>query len=387
MSKYTSARCRHNTTSIFFLVLVFSIKSLAATAPEFEDSFESFPPSKLKWNMCQYTKGLSASVPGHLGQAESAIKIWSNADLNEPICDCLWRDQSRCIDSQGMNLLYQSDELESDIETQLLTLEADSVSLLDADTGVTVDCNSYDRARIPETRLVQKNELRLWKEDWAKANVGYWYSFQFKIQGEIDKCGSMRWVGGQFKAAGMDDSPFIAQRFDNGVFHVTIEALHHTILKRERIIVAKAEGNPDYFSRLQKGAKKDTKTCDMSKGVSRPDDCGFTGQVQPTGETLPSTMSGDWIRMDYYLKIEKQCNCDNPEDWPRILEIWANGKLISTVTGRFGALEAYDSLIKFKFGAYRDNQHGEAGIVFDHVTIRKDPDKEWSPKLRNVSGS
>lgn len=48
-----------------------------------------------------------------------------------------------------------------------------------------------------------------------------WCGFSFKVSGDIQPVGSNRTVIGQCKGP-EDDSPILAQRFDNGVFHITI---------------------------------------------------------------------------------------------------------------------------------------------------------------------
>ena len=247
-------------------------------------------------------------------------------------------------------------------------------------------CTGYDKTRIPSAKILQKNELRLWMEDWPEASAGYWFSIRFKIEGDIDRCGSMRWVGGQFKAWGKDESPFVAQRFDNGVFHVTIEGPHPTEHRVERVIVAKAPGQPDLGSGLQPCEEgevcSETVTCDMSTGVPWPDGCGFSGRVTPLGGTLPSIDGGRWIQMDYYLRVAGTCDPSHPADCDRMLEVWADGKPVVRVEGRFGVDEANTGPLNFKVGVYRDLQAGTAGLVVDDFETRYDPKKTWSPLQR-----
>ncbi len=83
--------------------------------------------------------------------------------------------------------------------------------------------------------------------------------------------------------------------------------------------------------------------------------------------------------MDYYVRMAGPCDTGNPNNCDRLLEVWAQGKKIVTVKGRFGAEKAHQALLNFKIGVYRDLQAGDAGIVIDHLILRHDPDKKWSP--------
>lgn len=243
-------------------------------------------------------------------------------------------------------------------------------------------CSGYEPSRIPPIRKLQKNELRLWVEDWPQASAGTWFSIRFRIEGEIDHCGSMRWVGGQIKAHGKDESPFIAQRFDNGIFHVTIEGPHRLANRMERVIVAKAPGDPDRGSSLAPWAGSETVTCDMSDGTPRPDGCGIAGRVMPLGGALPSIDGGRWIQMDYYVRMRGKCDPKDPENCDRLLEIWADGNPVARVVGRFGVANADEGPLNLKLGIYRDQQAGNASLTVDAFSIRNDPDKLWSPAQR-----
>ena len=84
----------------------------------------------------------------------------------------------------------------------------------------------------------QRAELRTSKAAWPTYDGNeVWFSFSFRIDANVPSTGSARTIIGQWKAPG-DNSPFVAQRFDNGVFHITVQD------NDTRRVVAKAEGDP-----------------------------------------------------------------------------------------------------------------------------------------------
>ena len=90
----------------------------------------------------------------------------------------------------------------------------------------------------------QRAELRLHGNLRPDYGEEVWYSFWFKVSGDIQPIGSNRTVIGQWKAP-RDNSPFLAQRFDNGVFHITVQD------GPNRVTVASAKGNPDRLFEFQ----------------------------------------------------------------------------------------------------------------------------------------
>ncbi len=72
-----------------------------------------------------------------------------------------------------------------------------------------------------------------------------WYGFSFKMSGDTNRTDSLRTVINQWKAPA-DDSPFLAQRYDNGVFHITVQD------NDARRTVACSTGNPHAIEELQR---------------------------------------------------------------------------------------------------------------------------------------
>jgi len=90
-----------------------------------------------------------------------------------------------------------------------------------------------------EGLCIQRQELRLQKRYTHNANEPHFYSFRFRMPEEIeDRATSIRWVTAQWKQEPVSESyrrqfgrdwapsPFLAQRFDDGVLHVTVQDEH-----------------------------------------------------------------------------------------------------------------------------------------------------------------
>ena len=86
----------------------------------------------------------------------------------------------------------------------------------------------------------QRNEIRFQprKDLLHDLRDPHYYSITFRTEGDIPSCGSARWVIAQWKEPD-GESPFLAQRYDNGVLHVTVQN------DDCRCVVAKAGGDPD----------------------------------------------------------------------------------------------------------------------------------------------
>jgi len=87
-----------------------------------------------------------------------------------------------------------------------------------------------------ENLCIQRQELRFQKPYQHEADKPYRYSFRFRMPAIIeDRTNSIRWVIAQWKQEPLSDSyetqfgkgegpsPFLAQRFDDGVLHVTVQ--------------------------------------------------------------------------------------------------------------------------------------------------------------------
>ncbi len=156
-----------------------------------------------------------------------------------------------------------------------------------------------DRAELAEADAVR-----------LSAGQEVWYGFSMLIAGPIPADGN-RIVIGQWHQEG-PGSPFVAQRFRDGIFHITLQ----DGLCRVRIA-------------WQAGGKAGR-------------DRGCRVRVERFA-ALPASDSG-WIDMVYRIRA-------GPEG-DGLVEVWANGRRIVRASGAIG----YDGMTRqfFKFGPYRD---------------------------------
>lgn len=254
------------------------------------------------------------------------------------------------------------------------------------------------------TKPCQRAELRAHGTLRPRHDDEFWHGFAFRVSGDIATTGSLRTVIGQWKAPG-DHSPFLAQRFDNGVFHVTVQD------GPRRRVVASAEGDPDRLHQFQDLVAKMSATrpdfvrtahatsrlkaahlldasfapafdggADAAEIQKLSDEfcyiedvetlCAKAGfKTRPTpGVKLPDPKKG-WVRMAYRIKPGRDDN--NPEWAPRRegeIDIYANGVLIAEIRGDLGykLMKAPDDdTVYFKFGVYRDLTPGTLRFDFD----------------------
>jgi len=229
---------------------------------------------------------------------------------------------------------------------------------------------------------------------------------------------------GQWKAPG-DSSPFLAQRFDNGVFHVTVQD------GPNRRTVASAEGDPDRLDEFQDLVAELSSTApellhstralselklfrrvgkkfnafrerSFSQSLSQTSDSLAAAETSETqrlfdefayvheidqyakkagistlrhGEKKLPDPKRDWVHMAYRIKAGREDN--NAEAGPKRvgeIDVFANGELIAEVRGNIGyqLLEPpEDPSIYFKFGVYRDTMPGELNFHFDNFSQGK----------------
>lgn len=225
--------------------------------------------------------------------------------------------------------------------------------------------------------LVQRNELRFRPDEYRHpVDAPHWYSISFKLAGEggdpLPDCGSARWVIAQWKYTddpeGSTGSPFLAQRFDNGVLHVTIEDGDC------RCLVAKSDGDPD---RLEASAGSARGVGFPVSAVS-PLACRSTGAgpdegrpCQPRrlklfcagGEGIPPLPDPkkDWVRMTYRIQGHRVQGTR--------IDIYANGRFIVRAQGNIAEGLPMPNRVKFKFGHYRDKIPVSARLMVDDVCL------------------
>ena len=194
----------------------------------------------------------------------------------------------------------------------------------------------------------QRNEIRIANHLRLRFGAEAWYRFSFKIVGEISEHGSFRWVIGQWKQE-TDGSPFLAQRYDNGVFHITVQD------NDCRVIVAQAGGHPDGIHRHRANLGYASLAF---LGDPYLYDCETDIQIEH-GEAPPLLPDphGQWVDMLYRVL--------GGGNGRGLVEIWANGAFIARVRGSIGYDDAAGPTQYFKIGHYRYPMAAATTLYFD----------------------
>jgi hypothetical protein len=190
--------------------------------------------------------------------------------------------------------------------------------------------------RDPNDPRIQRNEIWMRERLWDPMTEDSWYGFSFRIERDAAPIGDTRWVIGQWKEDG-DHSPFLAQRFNGGVFRVTVQDNDCQVtIASERGLEGIAPGQ---------GVSTEPSPLDaLGHGARAP--CASDIRVEP-GETegvLPSPASG-WVDMVYRVRRGRQGQ--------GLVQVWANGRLVATAQGSIGN-EGAGPRCYFKIGIYRD---------------------------------
>lgn len=177
----------------------------------------------------------------------------------------------------------------------------------------------------------------------------------------IDRCSApqgddTRLVIGQRKAP-IDDSPFIAQRFTGGYFHVTLD------VDSDR--TDPATGRP-YGCKLVLAferalAEKQSLTLQSAPACEARQDAPT--DLQPAKaiaiqrlDFLPSPFD-HWVDLVYHVK-------GGPNG---IVELWADGRKVARATGYVGHQGAVGQPQYFKFGPYRDKASFATTVYLDNL--------------------
>ena len=208
---------------------------------------------------------------------------------------------------------------------------------------------SLDRQDATNGSSGYKHELRIANSKRCDFGREVWYSFSFRIEGKYPRTGSTRWVITQWKEE-TGGSPFLAQRFDNGVFHISVQC------DRKRVIVAQAAGD---YDRTQAFAQ-DASGIDVYRDaimrlrverlpfIAKPENYGKPEcvRVEPSKDPILPDPSLRWVDMRYRVKGDRNGN--------GIIEVWADGRHIVRVTGKIGNDNFGGPTQYFKVGHYRN---------------------------------
>lgn len=221
-----------------------------------------------------------------------------------------------------------------------------------------------------ENTCIQRQELRVrfGKQRPHASDQPMWYSMRFRMPASIeDTCNSVRWVTAQWKHKNsaladrsVPQSPMLAQRFDDGVLHVTVQD------GPCRCIVASAFDPRARTQRKWDDAgvdDKELKFCTNPAG----DRCNGRFKLDYTDSPVLESPLGEWTTMSYFLKAGWQGDGE--------IRVFQDEREIVKITGNIGYEIGDDSKnqIKFKFGHYRDYMPFHHEMDVDYVRIDFDP--------------
>ena len=200
---------------------------------------------------------------------------------------------------------------------------------------------------------MQRQELRLQDQHSHPADQPHLYSFRIRMPAIIeDRTNSIRWVTAQWKQEPISEayqrqfgdtwapSPFLAQRFDDGVLHVTVQDKHC------RCKIASAP-NPDGSNVVWADGRArycaSTKPDDTENSSCTPD----LDLKYGSNPVLPIAL-GQWVEMRYRVQASRS--------GAAVIEVYVGDRFIVRVTGKIGYEPRPDerSKTKFKIGHYRD---------------------------------
>ncbi|HYH20210.1 MAG TPA: heparin lyase I family protein [Azospirillum sp.] len=193
-----------------------------------------------------------------------------------------------------------------------------------------------------------RERAELWEAESLRLPFGsdVWYGFSMRIDGMVGENDNVRLVVGQWKGWG-DASPFVAQRFKNRRFHITIQndAAPEDGGGECRILLAYQPGLTSHAESFRHTTKETTAgLCARDVTVER-----FAPLPDPFGR---------WVDMVYHIR--PSLGSDG------IVEVWADGVRIARATGRIG-LRLFDNVQYFKFGPYRDHAPYPTTVYLDNL--------------------
>lgn len=356
--------------ALFLLLSLLFLIGSAALAKDLHEEFAKDHLDKARWCSCQLNEQL-LDFPRKDDESEDHLAriIVDRTILGKKACDtpCAAPALEPMIVSEGDRL------------GPSFIIEPPAAMMLEG--GVVKMKNPYCPVEDPEDEeCIQRQELRVTKPYHQPFRKAVEYTIRFRMMPETggNKRDPIRWVIAQWKqepakqvfnsdihkdeslkavAAGekWQASPFLAQRFDGGVFHLTVQAGDC------RCIVASADGNK--YAWKNEGAPPD---CRFTFPLSLEDrECKSSLILEFAGEKPRlASPTGFWTEMKYRIKGGQGSQGGT-------IEVWQDGKLIVNVTGPIGYGDVADKppQQKFKFGHYRDVMNTTDMMDIDRVDV------------------
>jgi Polysaccharide lyase len=230
-----------------------------------------------------------------------------------------------------------------------------------------------------EDLCIQRQELRLKKPYQHETDKPHLYSMRFRMPASVeDRTNSIRWVIAQWKQEPLSDSyksqfgkgegpsPFLAQRFDDGVLHITVQD------EFCRCRVASAP-NPDGSTDEWRDGPAQYCVWTKSPGEGKP--CRADLQVKYGANPILPSPLGQWVEMSYRVEAGRSGKA--------AIEVYAGKRFIVRITGEIGYQPNphMPSLTKFKVGHYRDYMPFVNAIEIDWLKVEPVNEKNWPPAI------
>ena len=174
-----------------------------------------------------------------------------------------------------------------------------------------------------------------------------WYRFSLKILGLNDSFQTTRWVLGGWKQE-VDGSPFLALRFDGGVFYITFESANTRVMLASSLIDARR------FIKILKGGQAERFGFITDKDLYFGD--SSIRLKHGKAVYLPDPRGG-WV--DLMIKVKGGLAGDG------IIEIYANDQFVVRATGKIGVDAPVGSGQYLRLGHRRDRTDTDAVLLID----------------------
>jgi hypothetical protein len=222
-----------------------------------------------------------------------------------------------------------------------------------------------------EGECIQRQEVRLQKRQEHPATDRYIYEISFRMPEIVqDRTNSIRWVIGQWKhdpesrkygdefGPRWGASPFLAQRYDDGVLHITVQDEHC------RCLVASAPHPTRKFDLADANGKP--KECKSTHPANEGAACSARFSLKFGQNPMLDSPAGQFVDMKYIVQANRNS--------PARIDVFQNGRPIVTVLGKIGyeVDPQSNSKTKFKIGHYRDYMPHDYVIDIDRITVQKE---------------
>lgn len=215
-----------------------------------------------------------------------------------------------------------------------------------------------DNGCVGDLNPCQRNEVRVRQDRQIDFGTEAWYGFSFRIDGTVDPEDSNRLVIGQWKEQS-GGSPFIAQRFDNRIFRITVQD------SECRAVIAEAPSDLGLMHGLLYLSSHKMK-------CTRAPDIRLT-PPNPALHLLPDPY-GAWVDMVYRIR--------GGRDGDGLVEVWANGVCVVRAEGVIGNRDFGGPKQYFKFGVYRDKVDYDTSVHIDNfrrAASHREVDPDFTP--------